>query len=115
VSPAKYELGFYILEDGIPQRHRHGNFTSYRKRSSFQNVVSPSYLQFRKMDKTHNPSDSECYTRSSQWFTFYTLSFYVYISMFIYKFKAITEISYIIIQLEDQTINQSEVHLHLCL
>jgi hypothetical protein len=30
VSPVKYELGFYIPEDGILHNHRRGNLKSYR-------------------------------------------------------------------------------------
>jgi hypothetical protein len=30
VSPVKYELGFYIPEDGILHSHRHENLTSTR-------------------------------------------------------------------------------------
>jgi hypothetical protein len=29
VSPVKYELGFYILEDGIPHSHCRENLKSY--------------------------------------------------------------------------------------
>jgi hypothetical protein len=29
MSPVKYELGFYIPEDGILHSHRRGNLTSY--------------------------------------------------------------------------------------
>jgi hypothetical protein len=29
MSPVKYELGFYIPEDGIPHSHRRGNLKSY--------------------------------------------------------------------------------------
>jgi hypothetical protein len=29
VSLVRYELGFYILEDGILHSHRHGNLKSY--------------------------------------------------------------------------------------
>jgi hypothetical protein len=29
VSPVKYELGFYILEDGISHSHRRENLKSY--------------------------------------------------------------------------------------
>jgi hypothetical protein len=36
------------------------------KRSSFQNVVFSSYLEFWEMDKVLKPSDSECYTPSSE-------------------------------------------------
>jgi hypothetical protein len=40
-------------------------------RSSFWNVMFSSYLEFWTMDKVHNPSDSECYTPSSEPFIFY--------------------------------------------
>jgi hypothetical protein len=36
-----------------PFRPEHGN------RSNFRNIVFSSYLEFRKMDKGHKPSDSE--------------------------------------------------------
>jgi hypothetical protein len=29
VSPVRYELGFYIIVDGILQSHRHENLKSY--------------------------------------------------------------------------------------
>jgi hypothetical protein len=35
-------------------------------RSSFRNLVFSSYLEFRTIDKVHNPSYSECYTTSSE-------------------------------------------------
>jgi hypothetical protein len=35
-----------------------------------------SYLEFRTMDKVHKPSDSECYTPSSEPFRFYFYDFW---------------------------------------
>jgi hypothetical protein len=39
-------------------------------RPSFRSVVISSYLEIRTMDKVHKPSDSECYTPSSESFIF---------------------------------------------
>jgi hypothetical protein len=39
-------------------------------RSSFRNVVFYSYLEFRTMNKVQKPSDSDCYTPSSEPFRF---------------------------------------------
>jgi hypothetical protein len=40
---------------GVPfQSHENGNTFSTR------NAVFPSYLEFRKMNNVHTPSDSEC-------------------------------------------------------
>jgi hypothetical protein len=33
---------------------------------SFRKFVFSSYLEFRKIDKFHKPSDSECYASSSE-------------------------------------------------
>jgi hypothetical protein len=42
----------------------------YGNRSSFQNVVVSSYLEFRTLDKAHKPSDSEGHTPPSGPFRF---------------------------------------------
>jgi hypothetical protein len=42
-----------------------------RNRSNFRKVVFSSYLELRTRDKVHRPSDSECYTPSSESFSFY--------------------------------------------
>jgi hypothetical protein len=36
-------------------------------------IQNSSYLELRKLDKVHKPSDSECYTLSSEPFRFYSL------------------------------------------
>jgi hypothetical protein len=41
-------------------------------RSNFRNFVFSSYLRFREMDKGHKPSNSECYTPSSEPLRFYS-------------------------------------------
>jgi hypothetical protein len=35
MSPLRYELGFYILEDDILHSHRHGNFILCNERPLF--------------------------------------------------------------------------------
>jgi hypothetical protein len=40
-------------------------------RCSFQNDVFSSYLEIQALDKVNKPSDSECYTPSSEKFRFY--------------------------------------------
>jgi hypothetical protein len=40
-------------------------------KSNFRNIVFSSCLEFPAMDKVHKPSDSECYTPSSEPFRFY--------------------------------------------
>jgi hypothetical protein len=48
VSPERYELGFYIPEDGILHSHRrHESLKAY--------FVFPSCLEFQTMEKSINP------------------------------------------------------------
>jgi hypothetical protein len=42
-------------------------------RSNFRNVVCSAWLGFRTMNKIHKPSDSECYTTSSEPFRCYRM------------------------------------------
>jgi hypothetical protein len=51
-------------------------------RPSFRKAVFSSYLELRTVDKVQTPSDSECYTPSSELFRFY-----IYIKCFTSEFK----------------------------
>jgi hypothetical protein len=46
VSPVKYELGFYISEDGILHSHRRGNLNSYTLPYPFIRVQMKILLMF---------------------------------------------------------------------
>jgi hypothetical protein len=58
VSPVKYELGFYIPEDGILYSHRRGNIKSYAVKGQFttawkmerQEIVLSSVLHTKKRE-----------------------------------------------------------------
>jgi hypothetical protein len=65
VSPVKYELGVYISEYVI--------FHSHRRETSKSYVVFSSYLEFWKIRRVQNASDSECFTPSSEPFRFFAL------------------------------------------
>jgi hypothetical protein len=53
--PNRVRVSFPSLEDG--------------NRFSLRNAVVSSYLEYRTMGKYHEPSDSQCYTLSSEPFT----------------------------------------------
>jgi hypothetical protein len=57
VSPLKYELGFYILEDDILHSHRRKILTSYIKRE-FNRTVRSS-LRVKRQFKGRSSSSSE--------------------------------------------------------
>jgi hypothetical protein len=65
--------------------NRGGNFLQspeYGNRPSFRKIVFSSYLEFWTVDKSHKPSDSECYTPSSEpiriyWYTFLWKHLYI--------------------------------------
>jgi hypothetical protein len=48
-------------------------------RSSFRNVVFPSYLEFRTIDKVQKASDPKCYTPSSEPFRFKSSHVYSFV------------------------------------
>jgi hypothetical protein len=84
VSPVKYELGFYIPEDGILLSHRRGNLKSYkvhaysnhhqrlvehenelylfRREQEFLDVPNDCSLLLRRYQVTH-----DCTGKTSNW------------------------------------------------
>jgi hypothetical protein len=57
VSPVKYELGFYILEDGILHSHHHENLKSY--------ILILLKTMFGKSDYSSKPHNATIDTDSS--------------------------------------------------
>jgi hypothetical protein len=57
-----------------------------QKKSSFRSVVFSSNLEFWMMGKVHKPSDSSCYTPSSEPYRFYCFSLYLLICLFVCLF-----------------------------
>jgi hypothetical protein len=57
MSPVKYELDFYILEDGILHSHRLENFDCYFERSCLISSLLRFSLRARLQQSKNTPSD----------------------------------------------------------
>jgi hypothetical protein len=78
VSPVKYELGFYIPEDGVLHSHCHGNLKSYIALTGQLDSVAETYVSPVRYElafyvpeddilHSHRRENLKCYIALTDW------------------------------------------------